>query len=105
MTGEEFRTARIALELRQLDIANRLGVAKDTVSRWERHLPVPLYASAYIEAITALAALRKATEELRLAMPAAAIETIPIDHREALDRETTKAAAILASSEPGNSGL
>jgi transcriptional regulator with XRE-family HTH domain len=36
MTGDELRTRRAALALTQKELAERLGVAANTVARWER---------------------------------------------------------------------
>ena len=54
MTLAEFRDALHSLGLSQRDMAERLGLAFSTVSRWARDLaPVPQYACAYLELLAA----------------------------------------------------
>ena len=36
MSGPELRKLRLRLKLRQADLAERIGVAENTVARWER---------------------------------------------------------------------
>ena len=45
MTGQEFKKVRIRLNLTQQVLAGRIGVARNTVNRWEhelRRIPEPV---------------------------------------------------------------
>lgn len=86
------RDQRLALGLSQSEFAARLGVAVNTVSRWERGtLAVPPYASAYAATTLALTRLHRAIDDVRNAMPAPTIAAIPIAERIALDQAISEA--------------
>lgn len=60
MTAAEFRAELRRLGLAQLEIADRLGVTPDTVSRWATgKVPVPRYAEYVLELLVALEAYRR----------------------------------------------
>lgn len=54
MTPEELRAAREALRLSQIDLARRLGVAANTVNRWEAGTrSIPTYLQLTLRGIAA----------------------------------------------------
>jgi DNA-binding transcriptional regulator YiaG len=55
MTGTEFATRRVAIDLHQAELAALLEVSERTVQRWEAAAKVPTIAECAIEHLTTLA--------------------------------------------------
>ena len=69
MSAEQFKTARKSLGMSQTELADKLGVSRETVSNWERSNP-PAVA---VLALASLTADQDATNDKRAI---AALETI-----------------------------